>query len=191
MARTMRLLFRPTVFDPSSEPMDNLLERAVRLAAKVHKGQVDRFGQPYILHVLRVMTRGRTLEEQLLGGLHDVLERSDLTLADIASKGFPPEVLRGLEHITRVPKETYETYIDRVAQNSLAIRVKVHDLSDKMDLRNVGELSVADLRRYNKQMTAYERLKKLEAIVRAEITLLEKPRKNGGKPTSEVPAPKS
>ena len=136
--------------------MDFLLERAIRLAAKVHKGQVDRFNQPYILHVMRVMTRGRNLEEQL----------------------------EALAHITRSEKETYEAYIDRVAQNNLAIRVKVHDLSDKMDLRNVHELSPADLRRYNKQMLAYERLKELEAIARAENTLHEKPKKNGGKPVS-------
>lgn len=159
--------------------MDNLLERAVRLAAKVHKGQVDRFNQPYLLHVLRVTTRGRDMDEQLLGALHDVLERSTLTVNDLYVKGFPEHVLTALTHITKTEKETYEAYIDRVAQNGLAIRVKVHDLSDKMDLRNVGELSVADLRRYNKQMAAYERLKKLEAIVRAEITLKEKPRKSG------------
>ncbi len=164
--------------------MDFLLERAIRLAAKVHKGQVDRFNQPYILHVMRVMTRGRNLEEQLLGALHDVLERSDLTLAHMRTKDFPAPVLEALAHITRSEKETYEAYIDRVAQNNLAIRVKVHDLSDKMDLRNVHELSPADLRRYNKQMLAYERLKELEAIARAENTLHEKPKKNGGKPVS-------
>jgi (p)ppGpp synthase/HD superfamily hydrolase len=160
--------------------MENLIERAVRLAAKVHKGQVDRFNQPYILHVLRVMTRGRDADEQLLGALHDVLERSELTVEDLRLKEFPEHVLDALTHISRSPKETYEAYIDRVAQNGLAVRVKVHDLSDKMDLRNVGELSVPDLRRYNKQMAAYERLRKLEAIVRAEITLKEKPKKNGG-----------
>lgn len=169
--------------------MEFLLERAIRLAAKVHKGQVDRFNQPYILHVMRVMTRGRDLEEQLLGALHDVLERSNLTVADMRTKDFPASVLEALTHITRSEKETYEAYIDRVTENNLAIRVKVHDLSDKMDLRNVHELSPADLRRYNKQMLAYERLKELESIARAENTLHEKPKKNGGKPASAgVPA---
>ena len=151
--------------------MDYLLERAVRLAAKVDKGQVDRFEQPYLLHVLRVTTRGRDLEEQLLGALHDVLERSELTMEDLRERGFPEEVLTALKHITRVPNESYETYIERVAQNSLAVRVKVHDLSDKMDLRNVGQLNEADLKRYNKQMAAFERLKRLESIVRAQLTL--------------------
>ena len=109
--------------------MDHLLETAIRLAAKVHKGQKDRFGKPYILHVMRVMMRGHDFEEQVLGALHDVLERSDLSAADITEKGFPPRVVKALGHITRVKEETYEAYIDRVMEDSLAIRVKLHDLA--------------------------------------------------------------
>lgn len=151
--------------------MEKLLVKAIRLAAKVHSEQVDRFEQPYILHVLRVVTRGRDIDEQLLGALHDVLERSELTLDDLREKGYPDHVLTALTHITRDPNESYEEYIERVTLNGLAVRVKVHDLSDKMDLRNVGQLNEADLKRYNKQMAAFERLKRLESIVRAQLTL--------------------
>jgi GTP diphosphokinase / guanosine-3',5'-bis(diphosphate) 3'-diphosphatase len=31
------------------------LERAIEIAAKAHAGQVDKAGQPYILHPIRVM----------------------------------------------------------------------------------------------------------------------------------------
>jgi len=31
------------------------LEKAIEIAAQVHTGQVDKAGQPYILHPLRVM----------------------------------------------------------------------------------------------------------------------------------------
>ena len=141
--------------------MDHLLETAIRLASKVHKGQKDRFGKPYILHVLRVMMRGHDIEEQLLGALHDVLERSALTPADILEKGFSPRVVMALEHISRIPEETYEQYIDRVLLDNLAIRVKMHDLADKMNLLHVQQLDPADLKRYNRQLTAYHRLRKL------------------------------
>lgn len=154
-----------------------LLERSIRLAAKVHKGQVDRFEQPFILHVMRVITHAKDPDEQILAALHDVLERSDLTLADLREKGFPEHVLVALTHISRVADEDYEGYIDRVAQNPLAVRVKVIDLADKMDLRDVGQLSVADLKRYNKQLAAYERLKHLSTIIRAEMTLSNQARK--------------
>jgi (p)ppGpp synthase/HD superfamily hydrolase len=151
--------------------MDHLLESAIRLAAKVHKGQVDRFGKPYILHVMRVMMRGHDIEEQVLGALHDVLERSSLTVSDLEKKDFPPRVLKALVHITRVKDEDYDGYIERVMQDGLAMRVKLHDLADKMDLLHVEELSLADLKRYNKQLAAYHRLKKLVEEARANMTI--------------------
>jgi (p)ppGpp synthase/HD superfamily hydrolase len=132
----------------------HLLESAIRLAAKVHKGQLDRFGKPYILHVMRVMMRGHDLEEQVLGALHDILERSPLTLSDILKKDYPPRVVKALDHITRREDEDYEGYIERVMQDGLAMRVKLHDLADKMDLLHVDELSMADLKRYKKQLAA-------------------------------------
>lgn len=147
----------------------HLLESAIRLAAKVHKGQLDRFGKPYILHVMRVMMRGHDLEEQVLGALHDILERSTLTLTDITKKDYPPRVVKALDHITRREDEDYEGYIERVMQDGLAMRVKVHDLADKMDLLHVDELSMADLKRYNKQLAAYHRLKRLVEVARANM----------------------
>ncbi|MBL7940959.1 MAG: phosphohydrolase [Flavobacteriales bacterium] len=151
--------------------MEHLLETAIRMAAKVHRGQVDRFGKPYVLHVMRVMMSGEDFEEQVLGALHDVLERSTLTVDDILKKGFSPRVVKALKHITRVPEETYEQYIDRVVQDNLAIRVKLHDLADKMDLLHVEQLDPADLKRYNKQLAAYHRMKKLVEEAKANMPL--------------------
>jgi (p)ppGpp synthase/HD superfamily hydrolase len=145
---------------------EHLLESAIRLAAKVHKGQKDRAQKPYILHVMRVMMRGQDLEEQLLGALHDVLERSDLTVAELGAKGFPARVLKALDHITRRKEEDYEAYIDRVALDGLALRVKLHDLSDKMDIRMFNELGPADLKRYNRQLAAFHKLRKLAELAR-------------------------
>ena len=146
---------------------EHLLESAIRLAAKVHKGQKDRTQKPYILHVMRVMMRGQDLEEQMLGALHDVLERSQLTVAELAEKGFPPRVLKALEHISRTADEDYVAYIERVALDGLAVRVKLHDLSDKMDIRMMKELTPADLKRYNRQLAAYHKLRKLAEEARS------------------------
>jgi (p)ppGpp synthase/HD superfamily hydrolase len=151
--------------------MDDLLERAIRLAAKVHKGQVDRFNKPYVLHVMRVMMRGHDKEEQVLGAIHDVLERSTLTVDDLAKKDFPPRILKALSHISRVPEEDYDQYIERVMLDPLAIRVKLHDLADKMDLLHVDQLSHADLKRYNKQLAAYHRMKKVVEEARSQMPI--------------------
>ncbi|HMN04161.1 MAG TPA: phosphohydrolase [Flavobacteriales bacterium] len=138
---------------------EDLLERAVRLAVKVHKGQKDRTGRPFMLHVLRVAMSGNDLEEQVLGALHDVLERSDLTRSDLEDKGFPARILDALDHLTRSKEEDYEAYIGRVMRNDLARRVKLHDLGDKLDLWQHRELLPADLKRYNRQLAALHRLR--------------------------------
>ena len=148
-----------------------MLERAIRLAAKVHKGQVDRFGNPYILHVMRVMMQGRDNDEQILGALHDVIERSDLKTNDIRRKGFPSRVVKALDHISRKNGESYERYIDRVMEDSLAARVKLHDLADKMDLLHVTVLDDSDVKRFNRQLSAYHRLSKQVRKARARMVI--------------------
>ena len=148
-----------------------LLEKAIRLAAKVHKGQVDRFNNPYILHVMRVMMRGHDNDEKILGALHDVLERSELTEEDIRDRGFPEKVVKGLTHISRLEKETYEEYIDRVLEDSLAARVKLHDLADKMDVSKAYELNDSDIKRFNRQLAAYRKLDKMVRRARARMVM--------------------
>ena len=40
-----------------------VIERAIEIAVKVHRGQTDKAGAPYILHPLRVMMRMQTENE--------------------------------------------------------------------------------------------------------------------------------
>ena len=53
------------------------LERAIEIAVEAHRGQVDKAGCEYVEHPLRVMASGRTLEEKIVGVLHDVVEDSE------------------------------------------------------------------------------------------------------------------
>ena len=50
------------------------LEKAIKIAVEAHTGQVDKGGNPYILHPLRVMLSLDTEEERIVGVLHDVVE---------------------------------------------------------------------------------------------------------------------
>ena len=52
------------------------LERAIEIAREAHRGQVDRAGEEYIGHAMRVMEASRTVEEKMVGVLHDVVEDS-------------------------------------------------------------------------------------------------------------------
>lgn len=44
---------------------EELLNRAIKIADKAHKGQTDKYHAPYIGHVMRVMNYGKTLDEKI------------------------------------------------------------------------------------------------------------------------------
>ena len=63
--------------------------------------------------------------EMITGVLHDVLEDTPWTEADLRREGFAEEILAALDCLTRWPGETYEDFILRVAGNPLARKVKL------------------------------------------------------------------
>ena len=134
------------------------LERAIEIATQAHKGQKDKAGNDYISHPLRVMAAGKTPEEQIVGVLHDVVEDSDWTFAQLAAEGFSAEILEALICLTKLPDEPYDKFIRRVKTNPLAIAVKLNDLTDNMDIRRLPYLSDKDIKRLKKYLKAYKQL---------------------------------
>ncbi|MBV9109275.1 MAG: bifunctional (p)ppGpp synthetase/guanosine-3',5'-bis(diphosphate) 3'-pyrophosphohydrolase, partial [Gemmatimonadetes bacterium] len=96
------------------------IEEAIRIAVEAHRGQKDRGGAPYILHPLRMMTRVQTDAERMAAVLHDVVEDTAWTLDDLRARGFPDEVLRAVDALTRREGETYEAFVERAAADPVA-----------------------------------------------------------------------
>ncbi len=63
--------------------------------------QVDKGGKPYIGHPLRVMNAVETVEEKIVGVLHDAVEDSDLTLEDLRVAGFSDVIVEAIDAITK------------------------------------------------------------------------------------------
>ena len=136
-----------------------MLQKAIDIATKAHEGQVDKAGQPYIDHPLRVMNMGTTDEEKIVGVLHDVVEDSDWTFEELAAEGFSIEVIEALRCITKLSEnEPYDKFIQRVKANSLAAKVKLYDLTDNMDIRRLAYISEKDVKRLRKYLKAYRQL---------------------------------
>ena len=57
--------------------MEKILSKAITLALKAHEGPVDKSGMPYAGLIMRVMAAGRTIDEKIVGVLHDVVEDTD------------------------------------------------------------------------------------------------------------------
>lgn len=135
------------------------IERAIEIALLAHKGQKDKSGVEYILHPLRIMERGKTEVEKICGVLHDVVEDSDWTIDDLKNEGFSEEVISVIKCLTKeTENENYDEFIERVAKDPIAVKVKLNDLLDNMDITRLNELSEQDLRRLNKYLKAYKKL---------------------------------
>lgn len=136
------------------------LTRAIHIAAEAHKDQKDKVGKPYITHVMRVMERCKTEEEKTVAILHDVVEDTSTTLDDLRKGGFNEKILAAVEAITQNKNESKTAYINRVKKNPLAIRVKLNDLEDNMDVRRLPKITDKDVKRLKKYLRIYNQLLK-------------------------------
>jgi (p)ppGpp synthase/HD superfamily hydrolase len=133
------------------QPRASSLAHAIRIAAEVHEGQLDKAEQPYVLHVLRVMFGCQSPEAQVAAALHDVVEDSDWTLDDLQREGFSETVVEIVDALTRREGEDYFDFARRAAATPLGREVKRADLLDNMDIRRIANPTEKDwerLRRY-------------------------------------------
>lgn len=145
--------------------MENMIDKALKLAAEIHKGQVDKSGKPFILHILKVALQGVNELEIVTGLLHDIVEDSggEVGLGDLIIDGYPAEAIEAVAALTRGPKELYRDYLARCVLNPLAARVKLYDLLHNMDPNRDNFAGAASLRK--RHMKAYEYImKRLERI---------------------------
>jgi (p)ppGpp synthase/HD superfamily hydrolase len=138
------------------------IEDAIVFATEAHRGQVDRAGNPYILHPLRLMCNVNSDTERFIALLHDVIEDTDYTVDDLRQRGYSEEIVEAVDCLTRRNDETYEEFIQRIKPNPLARRVKLADLRDNMDIRRLGLLQDKDLERLQRYQNAWFELTKDE-----------------------------
>lgn len=106
------------------------LERAIAVATRAYDGRVDRQGEPYVAHAVRVMLAVETDDERAVAMLHDVFEWGTITLRQFASAKFPKRVVDAVDALTKRNGETPAEHIDRVRASRLATTVKLADLRD-------------------------------------------------------------
>jgi len=151
--------------DAALGPMINLLCRALNTAHASHLGQLDKSGEAYILHPLRVM-RALIIDNNgdqdggffsdgffnllAVGLLHDVVEDTPMTI-EILSPHFPCDVVDAIDAISRRDGETYSEYIERVAANPIATRVKIADIHDNL----LPSRALPPTRRNTERITRY------------------------------------
>ncbi|MDD8030445.1 MAG: bifunctional (p)ppGpp synthetase/guanosine-3',5'-bis(diphosphate) 3'-pyrophosphohydrolase [Acidobacteriota bacterium] len=90
-----------------SEKDIRLLQKAYIFAARAHRGQIRRSGEPYLSHPLEVTNilaeMNLDLTTLIAGLLHDVLEDTEVTAAEI-KENFGKEVASLVEGVTKITR---------------------------------------------------------------------------------------
>ena len=107
--------------------------KAMNLAYKVHHGQFDKGGVPYIFHPIHVAENMCTETHTIVAMLHDVMEDGNIQREDLINDGYSRIEIRAIEALTRREDETYDEYIKRIKLNPIARNVKIEDLKHNMD----------------------------------------------------------
>ncbi len=126
------------------------LDQAISIATRAHAGQLDKAGQPYILHPLRLMLKFQAKDEMIVAVLHDVVEDSSFTLESLKEYGFSETIISAIASLTKREGESYENFILRASSNDLARKVKVADIQDNLDLTRLDKITDRDLARVKK-----------------------------------------
>jgi guanosine-3',5'-bis(diphosphate) 3'-pyrophosphohydrolase len=123
------------------------LEKALAIAAKAHEGQVDKAGDPYILHPIRVMLAVSAPEERIAALLHDTVEDTEISFADLHSAGFSHAVVEAVRALTKDDGESRLQAARRAVANPIARQVKLADVADNMNLERIPDPTPRDYER--------------------------------------------
>ena len=135
------------------------LEKAIALAATQHAGQLDKGGQPYILHPLRLMLQFSNPTLQIIAVLHDILEDTSTTAEDLEELGFSAEIIQAIQALTKQTGESRLETVKRTVLNPLATQVKYVDVLDNMNLSRINNPTARDFARLEEYKEVLEILK--------------------------------
>jgi len=136
----------------------DIIEKSLEIALKAYSGQRDKAGKTYILHPLRIMSKMETEYEMSVALLHDVIEDSNYSADDLLKEGIPPEVVEAVQLLSKVSGETYDQFIDRIVDNSLASKVKLADIEDNINILRLESVGEKDLERVAKYHRAWKKI---------------------------------
>lgn len=124
-----------------------------------HKGQVDKAGKPYILHPIRLMFKMSSENEMIAAVLHDVVEDTDWTMEKLIAEEFDQEVITAVRLLTHDKTVPYKNYIEAIKTNKIALKVKLADLEDNLDIKRIAHPKFRDYARLAEYLKYYNELK--------------------------------
>ncbi|MBR5284611.1 MAG: GTP pyrophosphokinase [Clostridia bacterium] len=139
-----------------------MTRKAMQICFDAHKDQVDKSGLPYVFHPFHLAEQMTDEETVCTALLHDVVEDSSYTLADLEAMGFPQAVLEAVGLMTHDPAVPYMDYVAAIGSHPIARAVKLADLRHNSDLSRLDIITDRDRMRAEKYAAAITLLESME-----------------------------
>ena len=135
-------------------------KKALRLCFDAHKEQNDKSGLPYVFHPFHLAEQMETEETTIVALLHDIVEDTNITLAELSEKEFDDAVIEALALLTHDKDTDYMDYVRAIKQNPIAKAVKLADLRHNSDLTRLDVIDEKALKRRETYLEAIDFLLK-------------------------------
>lgn len=137
-----------------------MTKKAMKLCYTAHRDQVDKSGVPYVFHPIHLAEQMEDEDTTIVALLHDVVEDTPVTFADLAEMGFSRQVIEAIQAMTHPEGVPYMEYVAGIRNNPIARRVKLADLRHNSDLRRLDQPDETALARVEKYRAAIELLER-------------------------------
>ena len=118
-----------------------MTKKAIKIMYEAYKDKLDKTDIPYVFHPWHVAESMKDEKRCTVALLHDVLDESEVTLDILKQNNFPEDVIEAIDILTKKDDEEYAEYMRNIADNEIAIDVKIADLMHELDLsRSLGEM---------------------------------------------------
>ncbi len=108
-------------------------EEALKLATEKHKGQKRKMSdREAITHPIAVADNFVNDEFKTVAILHDTIEDTDLTLADLIKLGLEIELVNIVDILTHKKEQTYLDYILLCGEYEMSRQIKIADLKHNL-----------------------------------------------------------
>lgn len=131
---------------------------ALRVCFEAHRDQVDKSGLPYVFHPFHLAEQMTDEDTTVVALLHDVVEDSHITLADLRAMGFNDNIISAIALMTHDDGDPYMDYVSKIKSNAIARAVKLADLKHNSDLSRLDSPTPDDVARAEKYKKAIELL---------------------------------
>jgi|GEM_PF-4279613 len=122
---------------------DNTI-KAMQLTYKQHRDHIDKQGIPFCFRLFALAEKMRN-EKQICTALLSSIMATGITREQLEEE-FGSEIAEAIETLYQ-NKQNYDDYIQKIASNDLARKVKIADLQEKIALLTKDEMSEDEKRK--------------------------------------------